>query len=149
MTNEEWPQDIASELAGFYEKLSLSEGRRETITQMRSSLLETRRWKRIAGALSACVVALVALGVFGLVDGTALPVRDDVIQDRALNPVTQAAPPVFTRTVSLEVPTMECPVNSWPRVRDTLEAEPGVEFVLLAAQKQENEINNRVVHCRC
>ena len=48
--------------------------------------------------------------------------------------------------MSLEVPTMQCPINNWPKVRDTLEAEPGVEAVLLAAQTRDDVIENRVVH---
>ncbi|MCO6454037.1 MAG: heavy-metal-associated domain-containing protein [Pirellulaceae bacterium] len=51
-----------------------------------------------------------------------------------------------TRTVALEVPTMECPFACWPAVQKTLESQPGVESVTLAEQKNENLIDNRVVH---
>lgn len=62
-------------------------------------------------------------------------------------PAASANPNVqSTRTVSLEVPTMECPFACWPAVQKTLEQQPGVESVTLAEQKNENLIDNRVVH---
>lgn len=44
--------------------------------------------------------------------------------------------------VSLKVPKMECPFACWPKVKETLEAQPGVTNVVLAPQKDENEIDN-------
>lgn len=49
-------------------------------------------------------------------------------------------------TVSLEVPSMSCPVACWPTVKKTLEAEPGVASVTLSEQKEEDIIDNHVVY---
>ena len=51
-----------------------------------------------------------------------------------------------TRMVSLEVPEMHCQFGCWPTVKETLEVEPGVESVTLAAQKKDYEIDARFVH---
>ncbi len=51
-----------------------------------------------------------------------------------------------TRTVALKVPDMSCPFACWPKVKETLAAEPGVGTVALADQKDANAIDNPVVY---
>lgn len=54
MTDQDWPP----ELRDFYEALAPSEGARDNIVEMRSVIVESRRWKRIAFMLAAaCLVA--------------------------------------------------------------------------------------------
>lgn len=59
-----------------------------------------------------------------------------------------AAPPQVTKityqagdSVTLRVPTMYCPRSCWPRVKETLEQQPGVAEVALVPQAQEGEID--------
>ncbi len=47
--------------------------------------------------------------------------------------------------VTLEVPTMMCPFNCYPAVKETLEVQPGVASVELVPQKKEGEIDDRRV----
>jgi len=47
--------------------------------------------------------------------------------------------------VALEVPEMHCPFACWPKVQDTLAAQPNVREVKLAPQKDANAIDNPVV----
>jgi len=54
----------------------------------------------------------------------------------------------FVATKSVKVPTMMCPYSCWPKVKETLEAMPGVEGVQLAAQAKETEIDNPVVELK-
>jgi copper chaperone CopZ len=58
------------------------------------------------------------------------------------------APPQVTKTayqagdsVTLRVPTMYCPRSCWPRVKETLEQQPGVAEVKLVPQAKEGEID--------
>ncbi len=50
------------------------------------------------------------------------------------------------RLVSLEVPEMSCPFSCWPKVKETLEGQSGVDSVQLAKQADENAIDNPIVH---
>ncbi|QDV24451.1 hypothetical protein [Aureliella helgolandensis] len=57
----------------------------------------------------------------------------------------------FVADKKLEVPTMMCPYSCWPRVKETLAAQPGVEAVQLAEQPagtEEGEIKERVVELK-
>ncbi len=155
MKNDEWPDEVIREITDFYDDFSLSEGQRESIVQLRNGVLETRRWKRISGALAVSIAAILMLGGYAFVnqgenanqDNIAVdqqPMRHVELDDSDVQIVPTRTVPI--RTVSLEVPTMQCPVNNWPKVKETLEAEPGVEVVLLAAQTREDVIDNRVVH---
>ncbi len=54
----------------------------------------------------------------------------------------------FVATKSVKVPTMMCPFSCWPKVKETLAAQPGVEGVQLAAQAKETEIDNPVVELK-
>lgn len=54
----------------------------------------------------------------------------------------------FVATNSVKVPTMMCPYACWPKVKETLAAQPGVEGVQLAAQAKETEIDNPVVELK-
>ncbi|HAN96539.1 MAG TPA: hypothetical protein DCQ98_03495 [Planctomycetaceae bacterium] len=55
---------------------------------------------------------------------------------------TSLVVPADATHVSLLVPKMECPVACWPKVKETLERQPGVTNVVLAPQKDENVIDN-------
>lgn len=54
----------------------------------------------------------------------------------------------FVANKSLKVPTMSCPHGCWPKVKETLAAQPGVEAVQLAVQSKEGEIDNPVVELK-
>ncbi len=64
MTDNQWPQEVAD----FYQELSLGDGPKESIAQVRDAVLETRKWKRIAGGLAAVCVVLLALGAFFIIN---------------------------------------------------------------------------------
>lgn len=55
-----------------------------------------------------------------------------------------AAEPTYD--VALTVPTMNCPFACWPKVKETLEHQPGVAAVTLAKQAKENAIDNPTVY---
>ena len=48
--------------------------------------------------------------------------------------------------VALKVPKMNCPFACWPKVKETLEHQPGVAVVTLAKQANENAIDNPTVY---
>ncbi|MDX1926634.1 MAG: hypothetical protein SFV81_08955 [Pirellulaceae bacterium] len=54
----------------------------------------------------------------------------------------------FVATQSVKVPTMMCPYSCWPKVKETLASQPGVEGVQLATQAKETEIDNPVVELK-
>ena len=54
----------------------------------------------------------------------------------------------FVATQSVKVPTMMCPYSCWPKVKETLALQPGVEGVQLASQAKESEIDNPVVELK-
>ena len=54
----------------------------------------------------------------------------------------------FVATQSVQVPTMMCPYSCWPKVKETLASQPGVEGVQLAVQAKETEIDNPVVELK-
>lgn len=60
-----------------------------------------------------------------------------------LVPETETVP---TYDVALSVPKMNCPFACWPKVKETLEHQPGIAAVELAPQQQENAIDNPVVY---
>lgn len=55
---------------------------------------------------------------------------------------TSLVVPADATHVSVLVPKMECPFACWPKVKETLEKQPGVTNVVLAPQKDENAIDN-------
>lgn len=57
----------------------------------------------------------------------------------------------FVADQRLSVPDMSCPYACWPKVKETLAAQPGVEGVQLAEQPadaQEGEITERIVELK-
>lgn len=57
----------------------------------------------------------------------------------------------FVADKSIEIPGMMCPYSCWPKVQETLAAQPGVEGVQLAQQPEgtaEGEIKERVVELK-
>lgn len=57
----------------------------------------------------------------------------------------------FVADSKIEVPGMMCPYSCWPRVKETLASQPGVEAVQLAEQPEgtkEGEIVERVVELK-
>ncbi len=57
----------------------------------------------------------------------------------------------FVADKSVSVPGMQCPYSCWPKVKETLAAQPGVEDVQLAEQPEgtpEGEIKERVVELK-
>ena len=53
-----------------------------------------------------------------------------------------------TYDVALKVPKMNCPFACWPKVKETLEHQPGVALVTLAKQEKENAIDNPTVYLK-
>ena len=69
----------------------------------------------------------------------------------ASSSTTTATPVRFVADKKLEVPGMQCPYSCWPKVQETLAAQPGVEGVQLAEQPEgtpEGEIKTRVVELK-
>lgn len=60
-------------------------------------------------------------------------------------PVAEGTEPQ-TYDVALSVPTMNCPFDCWPKVKETLEGQPGVGVVTLAPQEDANAIDNPLVY---
>jgi copper chaperone CopZ len=88
-------------------------------------------------------VVLMALAMVGCTAGT----TDDRAssagseQPVAVTPASRDA----SQDVTLRVPTMECPFACWPKVKETLEKQPGVGEVVLAQQKEKDKIDNPLV----
>lgn len=94
---------------------------------------------------------LVGLLLLSVVVGCSSSTPTSMVEDAAVDadaPVTEvveaAAEPTYD--VALTVPTMNCPFACWPKVKETLEHQPGVETVTLAKQADENAIDNPTVY---
>jgi copper chaperone CopZ len=61
---------------------------------------------------------------------------------------TASAGDADTQLVSLKIPSMHCPHDCWPKVKKTLEQQPGVAEVTLAKQAEEGKIDNPVVEIK-
>ncbi len=79
-------------------------------------------------------------------DAPATPAAEPPKSESSSN---QPAPVVrFVANMSVKVPTMSCPFSCWPKVKETLAAQPGVEAVQLAVQAKEDAIDNPVVELK-
>lgn len=78
----------------------------------------------------------------------------EVTDGEATEPSASNAKPEMIRFVAdkrINVPGMMCPYSCWPKVKETLAAQPGVEAVQLAEQPAgtaEGEIKERVVELK-
>lgn len=96
---------------------------------------------------AASCLALVALVCGGATAGcsTQTSVSSTMTAAPETTPAVTRDPNVKYHQVSLKVPTMSCPFACWPKVKKTLESQPGVGEVTLAPQKESDTIDNPVV----
>lgn len=83
-------------------------------------------------------------------DGEVDVIEVDIEQEPAASN-SQAEVIRFVADQRLSVPDMSCPYACWPKVKETLAAQPGVEGVQLAEQPadaKEGEITERVVELK-
>jgi copper chaperone CopZ len=87
-------------------------------------------------------VVLASIALIGCTAGTAPDKASSAGSESAV-----AATPTSgdVKEVTLRVPTMECPVACWPKVKEILEKQPGVAEVVLAEQKAKDTIDNPLV----
>ena len=81
-------------------------------------------WNVLALSLSLVVAGCSNSGAPGTAASSSVDATPTVVKD----------PNVKYHRVSLEVPTMSCPFACWPKVKKTLESQPGVGEVTLAPQ---------------
>lgn len=95
-----------------------------------------------------CVLAAAAvLFLVGCSTSTTAPAPASTAEAPAqAEPVRQKDPNATYTKVSFEVPTMSCPHACWPKVKKTLEAQPGVGDVTLAPQKEADLIDQPIVY---
>ena len=77
------------------------------------------------------------------------PKAEEAVEPSAANAKLETIRFVADKRIS--VPTMMCPYSCWPKVKETLASQPGVEAVQLAQQPEgtaEGEINKRVVELK-
>ncbi len=85
------------------------------------------------------------------VDGEATEVEVIEVEGEPAASNSQAEVIRFVADQRISVPDMSCSYSCWPKIKETLAAQPGVEGVQLAEQPadtQEGEINERVVELK-
>ena len=89
------------------------------------------------------VAVLAAIGiVIGIVSypkQTESPIRRPAETTTSANPMTKPG------TLTIAIPTMQCEMACFPRVKSTLEGNDGVQSVELAAQQKRGLLDNRQV----
>lgn len=91
------------------------------------------------------LIVVGALSLIGCVQEAPAPPAAQQTNNEAAIPAT---PVVFHagESLTMEVPEMHCPFACYPKVKETLAEQPGVESVELVEQKDENAIDDpRVV----
>ena len=93
-----------------------------------------------------CVLAAAAaLFLVGCSTSTTTPAPTATAEAPAsAEPVRQKDPNATYTKVSFEVPSMSCPHACWPKVKKTLESQPGVGDVTLAPQKEADLIDKAI-----
>ncbi|MGB1709069.1 MAG: heavy-metal-associated domain-containing protein [Rubripirellula sp.] len=89
------------------------------------------------------IAVLAAIGItIGIVS---YPKQSEPISSRTATEPAPATLMTESGTLTIAVPTMQCEMACFPRVKTTLEGNAGVQSVELAAQQEEGVLDNRQV----
>ncbi len=89
------------------------------------------------------IAVLAALGI--MIGIVSYPNQNEPTSSRPATTPVSAALMTESGTLTIAVPTMQCEMACFPRVKTTLEGKDGVQSVELATQKEEGVLDNRQV----
>ncbi len=89
------------------------------------------------------IAVLAAIGI--MIGIVSYPNQNEPTSSRTATTPVSAALMTESGTLTIAVPTMQCEMACFPRVRTTLEGKDGVQSVELATQKEEGVLDNRQV----
>ncbi|MBD54896.1 MAG: hypothetical protein CMM05_07435 [Rhodopirellula sp.] len=89
------------------------------------------------------IAVLAALGI--MIGIVSYPNQNEPTSSRTATTPVSAALMTESGTLTIAVPTMQCEMACFPRVKTTLEGKDGVQSVELATQKEEGVLDNRQV----
>ena len=89
------------------------------------------------------IAVLAALGI--MIGIVSYPNQNEPTSSRTATTPVSASLMTESGTLTIAVPTMQCEMACFPRVKTTLEGKDGVQSVELATQKEEGVLDNRQV----
>ncbi len=89
------------------------------------------------------IAVLAAIGI--MIGIVSYPNQNEPTNNLPTTPPASAAIMTQAGTLTIAVPTMQCEMACFPRVKTTLESNNGVQSVELATQKEEGALDNRQV----
>ena len=89
------------------------------------------------------IAVLAAIGI--MIGIVSYPNQNEPTNRRPATIPASAALMTESGTLTIAVPTMQCEMACFPRVKTTLEGNDGVQSVELATQKEEGVLDNRQV----
>ena len=89
------------------------------------------------------IAVLAAIGI--MIGIVSYPNQNEPTSNRTATTPVAAALMTESGTLTIAVPTMQCEMACFPRVKTTLEGKDGVQSVELATQKEEGVLDNRQV----
>ena len=89
------------------------------------------------------IAVLAAIGI--MIGIVSYPNQNEPTSSRTATTPVSAALMTESGTLTIAVPTMQCEMACFPRVKTTLEGKDGVQSVELATQKEEGVLDNRQV----
>ncbi len=89
------------------------------------------------------IAVLAAIGI--MIGIVSYPNQNEPTSNLPTTPPASAAIMTQAGTLTIAVPTMQCEMACFPRVKTTLESNNGVQSVELATQKVEGALDNRQV----
>lgn len=89
------------------------------------------------------IAVLAAIGI--MIGIVSYPNQNEPTSSRTATMPVSAALMTESGTLTIAVPTMQCEMACFPRVKTTLEGKDGVQSVELATQKEEGVLDNRQV----
>ena len=87
------------------------------------------------------IAVLAAIGI--MIGIVSYPNQNEPTSSRTATTPVSAALMTESGTLTIAVPTMQCEMACFPRVKTTLEGKDGVQSVELATQKEEGVLDNR------
>ena len=89
------------------------------------------------------IAVLAAIGI--MIGIVSYPNQNEPTSSRTATTPVSASLMTESGTLTIAVPTMQCEMACFPRVKTTLEGNDGVQSVELATQKEEGVLDNRQV----
>ncbi|MDB4634191.1 heavy-metal-associated domain-containing protein [Rubripirellula sp.] len=89
------------------------------------------------------IAVLAAIGI--MIGIVSYPNQNEPTSSRTATTPVSASLMTESGTLTIAVPTMQCEMACFPRVKTTLEGKDGVQSVELATQKEEGVLDNRQV----